>query len=270
MKIKGYNIRFIEKGEGFPLLLIHGLGASLEWWQFNIDCISQKYRVIAFDFLGFGYSTKSLEEYSLSYASEFLISLLDAFKIEKAILIGNSMGGIIALNTAIQFQQRVEKLVLVSNAGFGRKLSYLLCLGSIFPIGELALALRNEFTVRILLSQLFSDPKKLPLNLIHCVQKIFDLHRSPDAFLKTLRSGVNIRGLKKAVWHPVVKKAPSLPHPTLIIWGEHDKIIPVYQAYLGHKLIKHSELCILKKCGHTPQVERPDEFNRLVLEFLEP
>jgi len=269
VNVDGHEIRFEEKGKGFPLVLIHGLGASLEWWQYNINVLSQKYRVIAFDFLGFGYSSKPVDEFTLFSASEFLVSFLDTFRIEKAILIGSSMGGLISLSTAIQYKQRVEKLVLVNNAGFGQNLSLILRLASVYPIGELALASRTPQTVKILLSQLFYDQKKLPHNLINCVMKIFGLDRTPSFLLRELRYGVNLRGLKKEIWHSIVNETPSIPHPSLIVWGQHDRIVPVDQAYRGNELIRNSQLYIFKKCGHMPQVEWPDEFNQLVLEYLD-
>lgn len=269
VSVNKHRIRFVEKGKGFPLILIHGLGASIEWWQHNIDFLSQKYRVIAFDFPGFGYSSKILNEYSLSYASKLIISFLDALGIRKASLIGNSMGGLISLSTALQYPQRIEKLILVDNAGFGRKLSFLLRLGSLFPVGELVLALRNQHTVKILLTQLFYNSKKLPSNLTHSILKIFDLPHRGEVFLHALRSGINVWGLKEEILSPIVEKTNLLSPPALIVWGAQDRIIPVSQAYRGNKLINHSRLYIFEKCGHMPQVEHAEEFNHLVLDFLE-
>jgi 4,5:9,10-diseco-3-hydroxy-5,9,17-trioxoandrosta-1(10),2-diene-4-oate hydrolase len=269
MNVDSYRIRFQEKGEGFPLLLMHGLGASLEWWQYNVNSLSRKYRVITLDFLGFGYSSRQINEYSLSYASKFLISFLDTLEIDKAFLLGNSMGGLISLSVALEYPERIEKLVLVDNAGFGRELSFILRLGSLFPVGELALALRNKFTVNMLLSQLFYDPQKLPPDLVDCVLRIFNLPYSSKALLRTLRCGVDLQGLKRDVWKPLQEKISVLICPTLIIWGVQDKITPVNQAYRGQKLIEQAALYIFEKCGHMPQVEWAEEFNNLVLDFLE-
>jgi len=269
VRVNGYRVRFLEKGKGFPLLLLHGLGASLEWWQFNVDPLSRHYRVIALDFIGFGYSSKLLSEYSLSNASKFLISFLDTLKIKKISLIGNSMGGLISLSTALQYPERIEKLVLVDNAGFGRELSFILRLGSLFPVGEIVLALRNKFTANILLSQLFYNPQKLPPNLTSCVLRILDLPHSSDVLLRALRYGVNLRGLRRDIWKPIQGKVSLLNHPTLIIWGDEDKIISVDQAYRGKRMISRSKLHIFEKCGHLPQVEWAEEFNHLVLGFLQ-
>lgn len=267
--VDSYRVRLQEKGDGFPLLLMHGLGASLEWWQFNVDSLSRKYRVIALDFLGFGYSSREINEYSLSYASKFLFSFLDTLEIDKASLLGNSMGGLISLSAALEYPERIEKLVLVDNAGFGRELSFILRLGSLFPVGELALALRNKLTVNTLLSQLFYDPQKLPPNLVDCVLRIFNLPRSSQTLLRILRYGVDVKGLKRDVWKPLQEKIGFLSCPTLIIWGRQDRITPVDQAYRGQKLIKNAALHIFEKCGHMPQVEWAEEFNDLVLDFLD-
>lgn len=269
IEVDGYSIRFFEKGKGPPVLLIHGLGASIEWWQFNLDILSQKYRVIAFDFLGFGLSSKPEIEFNLDVATKFLFSFLDAFNLPRASLIGNSMGGLVALSSALSAPERVENLVLVNNAGFGSELSIFLRLGAVFPIGELALAIKNRITVKMILSQMFYDPKKLPEQMVNCVLEIFNRPQSGETLLKVLRYGVTLKGLKKKIWFPLIEKASFLPHRTLILWGANDRIIPVSQAYVGDRLLKNSQLHIFEKCGHVPQVECPEEFNRAVLDFLE-
>ncbi len=267
--VDGYTIRFVEKGEGFPLILIHGLGASLEWWRFNLDSLSEKYHVIAFDFLGFGMSSKPRNRISLNLASEFMRSFLDALELPKASLIGNSLGGLIALQTAVKIPNRVERLILVDNAGFGSKVSFYLRLGSVFPVGEVALALRNRLTVRFFLSRLVHDSKRLPNELIETVLRTFSLPLNAEVCLQVLRTGVSCRGLKDEIRRSSIGGASSLPHKILIVWGEDDRITPLRQAYVGKRLLRNSSLHVLEKCGHLPMVEWPEKFNRLVLDFLE-
>lgn len=269
ISVGGHKIRYTEKGEGAPLILIHGLGASLEWWQFNMDSLSKKYRVIAFDFLGFGYSAKPEIQFSLDLIPEFMHSFLDAFNFQKASLVGNSLGGFIAFHSALKMPDRIDRLILVDSAGFGSKLSIILRLGSVFPLGEIAIAMRNRQTTRMLLSQLFYDHKKIPFHLIDCVLSIFDLPMAGKACLQVLRTGVNIRGLREEMWLHVVESTASLPQKTLIIWGEYDRITPVSQAYMAKSLIKNSRLHVFERCGHLPQVEWPEKFNRAVLDFLD-
>jgi 4,5:9,10-diseco-3-hydroxy-5,9,17-trioxoandrosta-1(10),2-diene-4-oate hydrolase len=268
ISVAGHKIRFLEKGKGPPLVLLHGMGGSLEWWEYNLDAFSRKYRTIAFDFPGFGYSTKSGLSFSKNSASDFMISFLDAFNIPKASLIGNSMGGLIAFLTAANQPERTDKLILVDTVGFEIKLSILLRLGTVFPLGELALSVRNHLIARIFMNRMFYDSQKVPDQLIPTVLEIFDMPETRKACLRILRSGVDLKGLKKEICLRVRDRAGSLPHKTLIIWGANDKVAPLNQAYVGKNLIKDSQLHVFDKCGHLPQVEWPEEFNHLVLEFL--
>jgi len=268
IEVGGYKIRFVEKGKGSPVILIHGLGASLEWWQPNIDRLSEGYRVIALDFLGFGLTSKPSADFSLNLASDFMRSFLDALELPRVSLVGNSLGGLIALYVASRMPDRVDKLVLVDNAGMGQKLSILLRLGSVYPVGEMALALRNRLTVKIFLSRLFYDSRKVPYYLIDCILKMFAIPRNAESCLRVLRTGVNIKGIKEEIWRSLHGATSSLPHQALIIWGAEDRITPLAQAHVGKKLIRNSELYVIESCGHIPQVECPEEFNQAVLEFL--
>ncbi|UCE22347.1 MAG: alpha/beta fold hydrolase [Candidatus Aminicenantes bacterium] len=267
--VAGHQIRFVEKGTGPPLVLLHGMGGSLEWWEYNLDSFSRKFQTIAFDFPGFGFSSKSGMDFREDAASNFMVSFLDAFQLPKASLIGNSMGGFFALLTAANQPERIEKLVLVDNVGFGPKLSIPLRLGTVFPLGELALSVRNHLTAKIFLNRLFYDSQKIPSHLIPTVLKIFNMPQIRKVCLQILRSGVNLKGLKEKIWLKVLDRASSLPHKTLIVWGKNDKVAPLDQAYIGKKLIKNSQLHVFERCGHLPQVEWAEEFNRIVLDFLE-
>ncbi len=269
ISVAGHKIRFIEKGTGPPLVLLHGMGGSVEWWEYNLDFFSRKYRTIAFDFPGFGFSSKSGIDFRKDAASNFMVSFLDAFHLSRASLIGNSMGGLFAFLTAARQPDRVDRLVLVDNVGFGPKLSLPLRLGTVFPFGELALSVRNHLTAKLFLNRLFYDPQKIPSHLIPNVLKIFDMPQTRRVCLRVLRSGVSLKGLKEEIWLELLDKARSLPHKTLIVWGKNDKVAPLDQAYTGKKMIKNSQLHVFERCGHLPQVEWFDEFNRLVLDFLE-
>ncbi len=263
------RIRYMEKGEGPALILLHGMGGSLEWWQYNLEALSQKCRVIAFDFPGFGYSSIPDIRFRLDSVPDFMEALLNVFQLTGVSLLGNSMGGLFALVTAAKIPERIDKLILVNNAGFGPKLSFLLRLGTVFPIGELALSIRNRYTARFFLSRLFNDPKKIPYHLVPKVLEIFNPWPRRKFCLRLLRSGVSIKGLKENIWLQVLESAASLPQKTLIVWGADDRVVPVDQAQVGRYLIKSSQFYVFEKCGHLPQVEWAEEFNRLVLEFLE-
>lgn len=269
LSVADYKIRYLEKGAGSPIILLHGMGGSLEWWEYNLDVLSRKFRTIAFDFPGFGFSSKSGLDFSEESHSQFMVSFLDAFQLPKASLIGNSMGGLIAFLMAANHPNRVDKLVLVDSAGFGAQLSFPLRLGTVFPFGEMAISVRNRTTARMFLNRLFYDSQKIPEQLIPIVLKIFSMPETRKACLQVLRSGVNLKGLKDNIWQRVQKEASSLTHKTLIIWGVDDKVAPLRQAYVGNELIKNSQLHVFDRCGHLPQVEWSEEFNQIVLDFLE-
>ncbi len=269
ISVAGYQIRFLEKGKGPPLVLLHGLGGSLEWWEYNLDSFSRKFRTIAFDFPGFGFSSISGIDFREDASSNFMVSFLDAFQLPQASLLGNSMGGLFAFLTTANQPLRIDKLVLVDNVGFGPKLSVPLRLGTVFPLGELAISVRNHLIAKIFLNRLFYDSQKIPSHLIPTVLKFFNMPQNRKVCLQILRSGVDLKGLKEKIWLKVLDKASSLPHKTLIVWGENDKVAPLDQAYIGKKLIKNSQLHVFERCGHLPQVEWAEEFNRLVLDFLE-
>lgn len=220
------------------------------------------------DIIGFGHSDKPDILYSLDLANDFLNNLIEKFSFNKISLIGNSMGGLISLYFTITFQEKVEKLILVNNGGFSQELSPILKIATIYPIGEIALAFANYKTVYWLLRSLFYDKSKIPTELIYKVLEILKFENSKKILLRVLRYGVNLKGLNPGIIEFILNKISGIKIPTLIIWGEEDKIIPSSSAKLGNKLIKNSKLHIFKGCGHLPQIECKNKFNQLVLDFL--
>ncbi len=268
IKFGKYSICLWEEGRGVPGILLHGLGASKEWWKYNIPFLAKNFKIYAPDIIGFGHSEKPEIEYNFEFANNFLNDLIETFNLQKVSLIGNSMGGLMALNFSVNFPDRVDKLILVNNAGFSRELSLILRIATLYPIGEIALSLASYRTVKILLKSVIYDKSKIPEELIYKALEILKLPNTKSTLLAILRYGVNLKGLSSSIYESLIKKISRLEIPTLIIWGKEDKIIPVSQAYIGHKLISNSQLFIFEKCGHLPQVEYANEFNKLVLKFL--
>ncbi|MFQ6082202.1 MAG: alpha/beta fold hydrolase [Candidatus Aminicenantia bacterium] len=268
-KISKYQVCYWEEGNGPPVILLHGIGASKEWWQYNILTLAQKYQVYAPDFIGFGRSDKPRVNYDFNFSNNFLNNFLREFNLQKVSLVGNSMGGLMALQFAICFPEKATKLVLVSNVGFGQKLTFISRIATIFPVGELAFSIANYHTTRMLLGRLFYDSRKLPNELIQKVMEITRLPQTKSIPLFILRQGVNLKGLRSEIYQPLIEQISTLKIPTLIVWGKEDKIIPVSQAHLGHKLIENSKIHIFDRCGHVPQIEKAEEFNELILNFLD-
>jgi len=269
IKVREINTRYWVLGQGSPLLLIHGLGASCDYWRYNFQALSQGYRVYAFDLPGFGRSDKRITDYSLHFAGEFVAAFLDAQGVERASLVGNSLGGVISLQFAAHYPHRVEKLVLVGSGGFGSQIPLSFRLLTIPILGELiACAWGTRPGTRLTLKSIVYDPQVIRDEFVAQMAGLARLPRAKEMLLSVARTGIDLRGQNMKLLEPLLRRVPEVEAPTLIIWGAQDPIIPVAHAHIAHQMIKNSQLHILDRCGHVPQIEKPEEFNRLVLEFL--
>lgn len=268
VKVGNINTRFWTLGdEGASVILIHGLGGSVENWMFNINALAQRHRVYAIDLAGFGRSDKTQTLSSFSQGAQFVNDFMEVQHINKASLVGNSMGGGVTLQFAIQFPDRIEKMVLVDSAGLGKELHLLLRLGSLPLIGELLTKPSRKGTVRFLKACVY-DPAMLTDELIELVYQLVSLPGAQKSFLSCLRSSVNFLGLRAGTVRSIVDNLTTIATPTLIIWGKQDRILPIAHAYVAKEKIPNAKLHILDPCGHIPQMERPEDFNTLLLEFL--
>ena len=250
--IDGVRVHYQEKGTGTPLVLLHGFTSSTYSWKDVFEPLSQNFRVIAVDLKGFGFSGKPDGDYSRRAQATLVGHLLDYLKIEKAWLCGNSMGGEIALNFALQNPQRVGGLILIDSAGVNVTGS-----GSLAPrylllpvVGRIvtALALTSDKLVRQGLEKSFYDQTKVTN------ERVAFYHRP----LKT-RGGqlAAVRARTQANEFPVEPELGRIRVPTLIIWGAQDALIPLEAGYKINKLIKESKLVVFDSCGHLPQEEMP-------------
>lgn len=254
-----------------PVLLLHGGGydsASLSYKP-SIGAISQHHRVFAPDWPGYGESDKPKMGYSTEYYVDFLSQLLDALGLEKASLVGISMGGAISLGFGLRSPQRVKKLVLVDSHGLGKEvpgrvMSYVMVRLPLLNKLVWAILGRSRRMIRWSLRTVFHDPRAVTSSL---VDEVFQEAKKPgvgEAWRSWQRSEIGWSGLHTNF----VDELHELAVPTLILHGEQDRYVPVSWAQRAHTLIKDSELCILPQCGHWLTREKPTEFYRAVLEFL--
>ena len=262
-EIDGVRVHYQEKGTGTPLVLLHGFTSSTYSWKDVFEPLSKNFRVIAVDLKGFGFSGKPDGDYSRRAQATLVAHLLDNLKIEKAWLCGNSMGGEIALNFALQNPGRVVGLILVDSAGVNVPGS-----GSLAPrylllpvVGRLvtALALTSDKLVRQGLEKSFYDRTKVT------EERVATYYRP----LQT-RGGqlAAVRARKQANEFPIEPELSRISIPTLIIWGAQDALIPIAAGHKISKLIKESKLVIFDSCGHLPQEEMPartvDEITKFI------
>lgn len=255
--IFGAKIRYLEAGDAAKpnVILLHGLGGQAENWQFNIAALSAKYHVIALDQIGFGKSDKPMLKYRVGTYVDFLDKFMSELKIEKASLVGNSLGGWVSALTAIKYPNRVEKIVLADAAGLRpNDIDFKL-------IYSLNYSTRDE--VRTLVKMVFynqtifgSEPfieesmrQRVLANDAYTINSLIESIKREEDFLDGRLS--------------TIKK------PTLIIWGKQDGLLKLADGERFNREIAGSQFVVFDQCGHVPQVEKAVDFNAEVLKFLE-
>ena len=265
IQVLGYQVRYFTAGTGPAVVLLHGLGESAIAWYRNLLPLAEHFTVYATDLLGHGRSGKLRERPTVQLGVDFIAGFMDALGIEAAHLVGNSMGGMLAGWTAIQHPARVRSLVLEDAAGLGRGIAPFLRVMSVPLIGE-AIARPSRANFQRLLRVVLHDPSTMPQEMVEALYEERGLPGNVSGMLRMLRVGVTPLGVKPAVRFD--RHLRSLQIPALLIWGRQDAIVPVAQAEAAARASAVVELRILEACGHWPHIERADEFNALVAEFL--
>lgn len=267
IKVGQINTRYWALGDDDSVaILLHGGGSTVEIWTYNIGVLAQHHRVYAVDMVGAGLTDKPQAAYSLTYQAQFLKEFMDTLGIDRVSLIGSSMGGGTALQFSLLFPERVEKLVLVNSFGLGKEIAIGLRLLALPFVGSLSRPTRKG--AALVLRHNVYDRKVIPDRWIELSYEKFGLPGTKRAILNLIATNLNLFGVRKTVFSPLVDKLSSIAQPALVIWGQQDRILPVAHAHIAAKGLPNARLHIFNPCGHWPHVERPEEFNRLVLEFL--
>ncbi len=270
--LHGHDVTFRVDGPvGAPVvLLIHGMAGSSATWREVIPTLATRYRVVAPDLLGHGRSAKPAGDYSLGAHASILRDLLGHLDVERATIVGQSLGGGVAMQFAYQYPDLCERLVLVSSGGLGRDVNWILRLLSL-PGSEFVLPVAVPGFVRDqgnALSRWLHRQGVRPPRVAEMWQAYASLAdpETRQAFLRTLRSVVDPGGQSVSARDRLYLAAAV---PTLIVWGDHDPIIPVSHAFEAHELMPDSRLEILEGVGHFPQVEAPEQLCEVLLDFLD-
>lgn len=268
VKVGDVNTRFWAVGDkGTAVILIHGLGGSVENWVLNMDLLAQHHRVYAVDLVGFGRSDKPKSRLKISQEVQFIKDFMDVQHIDRVNLVGNSAGSLMALHLTIQFPSSVAKLVLVDSAALGREVNFSFRLAAIPIIGELLTRPSRKGVAR-LWRQIIYDSTLVTDKLVEETYQLASLPGAQRCLLSALRAGINFLGQRTDMIHPIVDNLAKIGVPTLIIWGQQDRIIPVTHAHVAAERMPNAKLHIFDYCGHMPQMEHSKEFNELVIEFL--
>lgn len=265
LRLRDGEVRYFRMGEGPPLLLLHGLGEGSIVWFDNIAPLAKSHTVFALDLPGHGESYKPLWERPLHQAVEFLSEFMDALGIAKASLVGNSLGGLLAIAMTLKHPYRIHRLVLENSAGLGREVAWFLRLISIPVLGEI-LASPSRTGIRRLLNMILHHRSVWPEALVEELFKIRRVHGNKESMLFMLRNGVSVRGVKPHIL--LTEHLHTIKTEVLVIWGRNDPLFPVSHAERAAKILPHSRLEVFTECGHWPHLEVRDEFNHLVSDFL--
>src|ERR1044071_3777749 len=251
----GQKIKYVEAGSGPVVVLLHGMGGNAANWAFNTPALAEKFRVVVPDQVGFGQSDKPLINYRIGTYVDFLDKFLSELKVERATLVGNSMGGWIAAAYTLKYPAKVERLVLVDSAGFAPPKEFdLNALAGLNPSTREEMKrlagmvfynplLKSDAAVDVLLAQ------RMAAGDGYTIQRLVEsIHQGDD-----MLDG----------------KLGAIKQPVLLVWGREDGLTPL--AREGEKFkreLPSAQMVVFDQCGHVPQFEKAAEFNAAVLKFL--
>lgn len=266
MELPGAEVNYVEIGEGEPILFVHGLAGCWRNWLENLPHFARTHRAIALDLPGFGHSPMPSWEIDMPTYGRLIHDFCEKLGIERAAaLVGNSMGGFVSTEAAIERPSRFDRLVLVSAAGIsfaevqGRRPEAALRMFEAtvpFLSGAHRVWLTRPRARQLAFGNVFRYP-----NLVR-----------PELLAEQIKPSVKSPGFSAASramsGYDTRDRLPEIEIPTLVVWGLNDRIVPVEAAIGYHRLIAGSRLEILERTGHVPQMERPARFNALLEEFL--
>ncbi|MFA5883316.1 MAG: alpha/beta fold hydrolase [Acidimicrobiia bacterium] len=269
IRIHGHDIGYRMAGEGPALLLVHGMAGSSTTWREVMSVLAADHLVLAPDLLGHGESAKPLGDYSLGAYASGLRDLLGALGLGRVTVVGQSLGGGVAMQLAYQHPELVERLVLVSSGGLGREVSWILRLLTL-PGAELVMPLvfpgfvreGGDFLRRTLGRIGIRAPQ---LEEVWKAYAALTETANREAFVRTLRAVIDPGGQSVSASDRLYLTAGM---PTLIMWGDRDPIIPVAHAHTAHAAMPGSRLEVFEGVGHFPHLECPDAFVAVLLDFL--
>ncbi|PWT88001.1 MAG: hypothetical protein C5B55_13870 [Blastocatellia bacterium] len=250
----GQKIHYVEAGSGPTVILLHGLGGSSQVWQLNINPLAEKFHVFVPDQIGFGKSDKPLVNYRIRTYVDFLDQFCKQLKIERASLVGSSLGGWIAAAYTLAFPDRVDKLVLEDAAGYAPPKDF--DLNSLYGLNP-----STREGMKFLVGKVF-------YNKIYTSDAAID---QAIAFRMSAGDGYTINSLIESMIRGedfLDSTVKMIKRPTLIVWGRQDGLVLLADGERFNKDIIGSKLLIFDQCGHVPNVEKAMEFNSAVLKFI--
>jgi pimeloyl-ACP methyl ester carboxylesterase len=253
--IQENKIRYLEDGASSNvIMLVHGLGASAERWDHIMPYFRKNYCVIVPDLPGFGLSDKPSIDYTIDFFVRSLSEFIESLGIQNSILVGSSFGGQIITELAIAEPKLINKMILVSPSGV---VNYSTIALNAYISAAISPTRENVEKVFFMMN---GQNKDVDSKTVDDFITRMNMTNAKQAFLSTILSN---RESKISC-----EKLANVSVPSLVIWGEHDPVIPKENADLFFSCIKNCQFVEMKNCGHTPFVDEPKKFSKIVLEFL--
>jgi len=268
--VDGINTQYLEAGTGPPLLLLHGHEQSAASWRWVIPALATTHRVLALSLPGHGETDPAVGGYAPGRdLTPFVANFLHALGVGTLDLVGNSVGGTVALRLALANQPAVRSLTLVASAGLGREVHPLLALDTLPGIGELAIMMSripggDVQRTTMSAAMLFAQPWRVPAEFF---TEQHDMGRRPgqlEASTAMARALFDLTGQRDVL----LDKLPTLTMPTLVIWGENDYVLPAQHARAAVDRLPRGRLSLFPDCGHLPHVEHPQRFGSVLGDWL--
>lgn len=261
--LAGRRTHFVERGQGKPVVLIHGFNLDHNTWIKNLDQLAARFKVYAPDLWGQGFSTRQPLDYGYDLFEEQIRLFMEALDIQKASLVGHSMGGGTSIVFSLNNRDRVEKLVLADSTGIPTPLPFRSKVFRLQGVSEFLMSLRTDRIRRMNLEDMWiHDRESLTEDVYQKLVLYQKIEGSTEALLTILRKDF-FNTLEDEI-----RELGQRDVPTLMIWGREDRVLPLHCAEEMHRLIPTSRLEILDNAGHLANFDRADEFNERVIEFL--
>ncbi|WP_216698768.1 alpha/beta fold hydrolase [Arthrobacter sp. H41] len=272
LTVDGVRVRCRSTGDRSrpPVLLLHGIGRSLEDWEGLYDRLAPEHRVLSIDLPGFGLSERIQGKYTLESLARFILAALDVLGEHRPVhLVGNSLGGAVAMQLSILAPERVRSLVLANSAGFGREVILALRVLSVRPAGRRLLKNKSRDNAYRTERALFHDRRFVTEERLDHAMKVGANPGHDDVLLAVAHSLGTLRGVRRRWRNELVPAVAAQGKPTLVVWGAEDRVLPASHLEAARSAFPHARFAVFPQCGHMPQIEREEEFDTLVREFID-
>lgn len=260
VKVRDINIYYEIHGEGSPLVMIMGLSANIDWWHpYVIDQFSKNFKIVIFDNRGAGRTDKPAIDYSIKMFADDTVGLMEELGIDKAHMLGVSMGGVICQEIALNYPERVDKLVLVSTTCGGPNSVPVPqeTLQIMLSRGEMTDEERMRTTVELLFPEEYR--KNNPEIMEEAVKRLMIAPTPIDAYMRQLQAGAQFDSYDKL---------PNIKAPTIVLTGKKDILLPWENSKILAERISGAKLVAFEESGHGMVSQNAEQFTKAVIEFL--